>query len=117
MPKGSLNMPASFGEDLNLVRKQLAYGEADDIDADSKAMFRQLSRPAIAELGIAVTNSNHLTYRRAARCPASHNRLLLGGLDDESPAERARLSGRRDRSRQVRASGAGAARETQSSNA
>lgn len=45
-------------------------------------LLQELGKPPIIELGKPEPNDKYLPLRRAAKCPASHNRMLIDGSAD-----------------------------------
>lgn len=49
---------------------------------DLDRLLEELSKPAIIELGNPKPDARHLPSKRAAKCHAAHNRLLIDRLAD-----------------------------------
>ena len=61
-----------------MSRRSKSHGNFSDLER----LLAELDRPPIIELGKPAPDEKFVPARRVARCPAEHNRLLLGELDD-----------------------------------
>lgn len=59
-----------------------ADGSGGSFRQDFDRLLKELGKPPIIELGKPEPNSKYLPCRRAAKCPATHNHMLIDGLAD-----------------------------------